>query len=70
MISVNRIWYDLNKLDLDRNIAHYKSEIGWREFSYYLLYHFSYMETDNLQRKFDDFEWDFGQNSSKPLIIQ
>tara|TARA_B100001173_G_scaffold239390_1_gene209143 strand:+ start:162 stop:1532 length:1371 start_codon:yes stop_codon:yes gene_type:complete len=62
MISVNRMWYELNKLDLDRNIAHYKSEIGWREFSYYLLYHFSFMETDNLQTKFDDFEW---QNSTE-----
>ncbi|MDC1050893.1 deoxyribodipyrimidine photo-lyase [Candidatus Marinimicrobia bacterium] len=62
MISVNRIWYNLNELDLDRNIAHYKSEIGWREFSYYLLYHFSYMETDNLQTKFDDFDW---ENSSE-----
>tara|TARA_B100001173_G_scaffold3489_1_gene3118 strand:+ start:465 stop:1835 length:1371 start_codon:yes stop_codon:yes gene_type:complete len=62
MISVNRMWYDLNKLDLDKNIAHYKSEIGWREFSYYLLYHFSFMETENLQTKFDNFEW---QNSTK-----
>ena len=58
MISVNRIWNDLNKLEPNENIEHFKSEIGWREFSYYLLYHFPHMETKNLQCKFDKFDWD------------
>ncbi len=62
LISVNKIWYALDRLNFDRNIAHYKSELGWREFSYYLLYHFSFMETKNLQTKFDDFNW---ENSSE-----
>jgi len=58
LISVNRIWYMLENLDFDKNVEHYKSEIGWREFSYYLLYHFPFMAKDNLQKKFDNFNWD------------
>ncbi|MAV59262.1 MAG: deoxyribodipyrimidine photolyase [Candidatus Marinimicrobia bacterium] len=58
MISVNRLWYILNDLKFDKNIEHFKSEIGWREFSYYLLYHYPKMEYKNLQTKFDNFEWE------------
>jgi len=61
MISINRIWWEVDKLTADKNIEHYKSELGWREFSYYLMYHFPEMESQNLQSKFDDFEW---ENSS------
>tara|TARA_B100000427_G_scaffold289303_1_gene264919 strand:- start:154 stop:1098 length:945 start_codon:yes stop_codon:yes gene_type:complete len=58
MISVNRMWYMLEQLKPDNNIEHYKSEIGWREFSYYLLYHFPHIENNNLQTKFDQFKWE------------
>ncbi|MDC2984481.1 DNA photolyase family protein [Candidatus Marinimicrobia bacterium] len=57
MISVHRMWWDLQKLDFDKNVEHYKSELGWREFSYYLLYHFPEIEYKNFQPKFDNFEW-------------
>ena len=62
MISVNRIWHEVDNLVSDKNTAHFKSEIGWREFSYYLLYHFPKMQNQNLQSKFDNFEW---ENSSE-----
>jgi len=42
-----------NPKDLD----HFLSELGWREFSYYLLYHFPFLPKDNLQKKFDHFPW-------------
>ena len=58
LISVNRIWHELNKLTTNPGIDHFKSEIGWREFSYYLIYHFPHMEQNNLQQKFDNFNWD------------
>ena len=50
MISVNRLWYILNDLKFDKNIEHFKSEIGWREFSYYLLYHYPKMEYKNFKQ--------------------
>jgi deoxyribodipyrimidine photo-lyase len=33
------------------------SELGWREFSAHLLYHFPELPQDNLQKKFDRFPW-------------
>ena len=65
LISVNRIWHELNKLTSNKGIDHYKSEIGWREFSYYLLYHFPHMEKNNLQTKFDKFNW---ENSNAKFV--
>ena len=65
-ISPNQIWYstkDLannNKLNLlteDKNIDHFLSEIGWREFANSLLYHFPGLPRQNLQKRFDNFPW-------------
>ena len=33
------------------------SELGWREFSYHLLYHFPHLPTENFVESFDDFPW-------------
>ena len=38
-------------------MSHFKSEIGWREFSYSLLYHNRNLQSDNLYKKFDVFPW-------------
>ena len=45
----------------DNNTYHFLSELGWREFSYYLLYHFPYIVEKNLQSKFDKFEWHYNK---------
>ncbi len=58
LISVNRIWHELNKLVPDKNVNHFKSELGWREFSYYLLYYFPEMKNNNFQKKFDNLTWE------------
>ena len=57
MISVNRIWWELLKINRNNGVIHYMSEIAWREFSYYLLYHFPNISTENFQIKFDRFKW-------------
>ena len=38
-------------------VEKYLSEVGWREFSYHLLYHVTDLPTANLQKKFNDFPW-------------
>ena len=58
MISINKIWHSLKNLSIDENITHFESELGWRDFSYYLLYHFPHMEINNLQTKFNNFKWE------------
>lgn len=36
---------------------HFLSELGWREFSYYLLYHRSTLPYQNFKSEFDTFPW-------------
>ncbi len=59
-ISVRQLWHDIkNTYEIDSNVdaACYLSEVGWREFSYYLLYHFPHMVHGNYNSKFDNFNW-------------
>jgi len=60
-ISPNQIWYMVDELDdsiyPERDVYHFKSEIGWREFSYSLLYYNQELQTENLYKKFDKFPW-------------
>ena len=60
-ISPNTLWYNAEKLQQDVetiNIDIFKSELGWREFFYNLMFHFPNIQSKNLQIKFDKFPWD------------
>ena len=60
-ISPNKVWYESNKykdIYSEKDVSHFQSELAWREFSYYLLFHFPHIINENLQSKFDNFEWD------------
>ncbi len=61
LVSPNTLWHSCLNLKSDSNISddtnHFMSELGWREFSYYLLYHFNHLPNTNLQSKFDSFPW-------------
>ena len=63
-ISPNQIWYDVQKAGSGVNEDCLLSELGWREFSYALLYHFPELPVKNLQKKFDAFAW---RNNAKRL---
>lgn len=39
------------------NIEHFLAELGWREFSYYLLYHVPTLPEQNFKKDFDAFPW-------------
>jgi deoxyribodipyrimidine photo-lyase len=56
-ISPNQVWYSLEDFPNDNNSEHFKSELGWREFSYSLLYFNHNLPTENLNKKFDSFPW-------------
>lgn len=64
-ISIHRVWHAILRLAAengmnafdDSNLDCYLSELGWREFSYYLLYHFPYIPEENHQPKFNAFPW-------------
>lgn len=38
-------------------IQHFLSELGWREFSYHLLYHFPELPSEPFRSEFNRFEW-------------
>ena len=56
-ISPNQAWYGAQAKHSGKNLDHFLSELGWREFSYSLLYHFPDLPSRNLQGRFDAFPW-------------
>jgi deoxyribodipyrimidine photo-lyase len=60
-ISPNYVWHKIIAMQrlsgLENDIYHFCSELGWREFSYYLLYHFPHLPRENLNSKFNEFPW-------------
>lgn len=56
-ISPYQLWAALDHYDQDRNVAHFRSELGWREFSAYLLFHFPSLPKTNFQPQFEGFTW-------------
>ena len=66
-ISPNTAWYAAkNKLKtnpcIESDVSHFLSELGWREFSNSLLFHFPELPRTNLQKKFDSFPWAEDEN--------
>ncbi|MFA6037071.1 MAG: deoxyribodipyrimidine photo-lyase [Legionellales bacterium] len=51
-LSPNQIWYGTPHEGAD-----FLRQLVWREFSYYLLYHFPTLPVDNFQKKFNVFSW-------------
>ena len=63
-ISVRQIWHALaarhhagSLKAAPRDIDKLKSELGWREFCYSLLYHAPALHRENIQRSFDAMSW-------------
>lgn len=60
-VSPNQVWYAIlgafeNAFE-NKDLDVYLSELGWREFSYYLLFHFPQLPTKNFNARFDYFPW-------------
>lgn len=58
LISPRQIYLQTLSLPHSASVQQFISEIGWREFSYYLLYHFPKLSTTNFNPKFDKFAWE------------
>ena len=61
-IGPNQVLWALEESARDARLASdrekFLSELGWREFSHYLLYHFPEISLNNLNRQFDGFSWE------------
>lgn len=59
-ISPHTVWHTLERTlpaDAEKNKAKFLSEIGWREFSYNILFHFPELASKNFRPEFDRFPW-------------
>ena len=59
-VSPNQLWHAARNQAGDapeNEIEHFQRELAWREFSYYLLYHFPTLPDENLYAHFDGFPW-------------
>lgn len=59
-ISPHTVWADLETTlpaEAEKNKAKFLSEIGWREFSYNILFHKTDIATANFRPEFDRFPW-------------
>lgn len=54
-ISPRQIWHKYFK---QKNSEPYLRQLVWREFSYYLMYHFPHSINQPLNEKFKNFQWD------------
>ncbi len=68
-ISSNQIWFDTHEAMASRQVSNdngkkFLSEIGWREFSRYLLVHFPHITKEPFNAKFENFAW----QSNKALL--
>ena len=59
-ISPHQIWAEVDRTlpaDAEKNKAKFLSEVGWREFSYNILFHFPELHSKNFRPEFDQFPW-------------
>lgn len=60
-ISPRTVWHKARQVmiaeGIEKDAEHFCSELGWREFSNNLLYHFPTLPEEPLQEKFKNFEW-------------
>lgn len=61
-ISITQLWHAIHtarmSMDISDNaIEAFSSEIGWREFSYYVAYHFPEISDQPLRQQFQNFPW-------------
>jgi deoxyribodipyrimidine photo-lyase len=64
LISPSQIWHAIRNRETE-GASCFLSELGWREFSYYLLYHFPYLPDRSFNHKFNDFKWDENESFLK-----
>lgn len=54
-ISPRTVWW--RTLDAGADAGEFLSELGWREFAWHTLFHRGPLESQGLDRRFDDFPW-------------
>ncbi len=73
-ISPRQIWASVKTHEMFNSYPadqeHFKRELVWREFSYYLLYHFPDFPEKNFQPKFNRFPWKNTDDPETQLLLK
>jgi len=56
-VSVRRLWHRSREVSRGKGSEHFRSELGWREFSNHMLIAFPSATREPVQTKFEDFPW-------------
>ena len=56
-LSIRQLYWDVMTQGKGADRDHFISELAWREFAYYLLFHFPHMQDANFRKEFDAFPW-------------
>jgi deoxyribodipyrimidine photo-lyase len=56
-VSPRQVWHEIEKAGTGHDAEKFLSELGWREFSYYLLYHFPTLPESAFNPHFEGFKW-------------
>ena len=56
-ISPFRVWHEAKNKMFGSHKEIFLSELGWREFSYHLLYHYPKINKQNLKEQFNKLDW-------------
>lgn len=65
-VSPRQVWHSMMSYSLglpSNDVWTFLSELAWREFSYYLLYHFPELPQKPLRQSFDNFPWSKDQDA-------
>lgn len=57
VLSPRQVWHHCMDKGKPEDRETFLSEIGWRDFSWYTLYHFPHLPTRNLKEQFDALPW-------------
>lgn len=53
--------------ELASHLERFSSQVGWREFAHYILYHFPHSANESLDRRFEQSAWDNGEEQDQLL---
>ena len=65
LISPKQLYFKAMAFESSKGQEHFLSEIGWREFSYHLLYNFPELPNKNFKNNFDNFPYKNNQEELK-----
>lgn len=56
-LSPFQVWHAASEISSEESRRTFRSEIGWREFCWHVLYHFPQLPHKNLRSQFDAYPW-------------